>query len=176
MTWQELMMDIFERIAASLAQVLDGLNPDELNLKPTPDTCSIGFISWRLTRILDRDISELMGLQQLWNTEKWYVEFRSNSDPAETGTGFRIQEMQDFVAPDAITIMKYHHDVLDRIRDFLGGSISEVNLEESNYSPTLRRRMPVYRRISGLVSDGLQLVGQAFYLRGLIHGYEWQNR
>ena len=175
MTWQELMMDIFDRIAASLAEVLDGLPPEELNLRPAPDACSIGFLAWRLTRNLDRDISELMEMQQIWNSAKWYTEFRENPDPAVTGNGFSVEEMAAFHAPDSITIMKYHYDVLNRIRDYISRYLSEPELEQSNASPTLGRKIPVYRRVSGLVSESLKLVGQTVYIRGLLQGYEWQN-
>jgi hypothetical protein len=176
MEWQELMMDLFDRTAASLAQVLDGLSDEELNVQPAPDAGSIGLLAWQLSRCQDREISELMGKQQLWISESWYAVFGRNADAKETGQSFTIEQIQKFRAPDSVTVMKYHHDVLERIREYLGENLTEPVLETDSYSPTFGRSIPVYRRITGLINDGLQFVGQAAYVRGLLHGYDWQKR
>jgi len=176
MNWQELMMDVFDRLAARLAQVLDGLTDEELNLQPASDTGSIGFLVWVLTRNQDRDISELMGKQQLWISESWYAVFGRTPDQKETGNNFSIDQLQKFKVPDSMTLMKYYHDVLERIRDYMGGNLTELILEDESYSPTYGRGIPVYRRITGLINDGLQYAGQAAYVRALVQGYDWQKR
>ncbi len=176
MNWQELIMDLFDRIAARIAQVLDGLTDEELNLQPAPDAGSIGFLTWMLTRCHDRDVSEMMGKQQLWISESWFAVFSMNPDPRETGYNYALEQMSRFRAPDSVTIMKYHHDVLERMREYLGSNLSEVILEDESYSPTFNRSIPVYRRLSGLINDGFQYAGQAAYVRGLLQGYDWQKR
>ena len=176
MTWQEMIMDIFDRIAAQLAQVLEDLTPEELNQQPTPDTNPIGWLAWHLTRSNDRNMSELMGLEQLWISGNWYARFNRAPDPAETGYGFTLEEVAAFTSPDALTIMEYHRAVLDRIRQFIGNDLSEMMLEEESYSPTFQRSSPVYRTITGVINDGLQHVGQAAYVRGLLQGFGWMNR
>lgn len=176
MNWQELIMDLFDRIAARIAQVLDGLSDEELNLQPAPDAGSIGFLTWSLTRCQDRDVSELMGKQQLWISESWFAVFGMNPDPKETGYNYGVEQMAHFRTPDSVTIMKYHHDVLERMREYLGINLSELVLEDESYSPTFGRSIPVYRRLSGLINDGFQYAGQAAYVRALLQGFDWQKR
>lgn len=176
MIWQEIIMDIFDRIAAQLAQVLEGLTPEELNRQPSTGANTIGWMAWHLTRSHDRNMSELMKMEQLWISEGWYKRFNRAPDPSETGWGHTIDEMKNFGAPDSMTIMKYHRSVLERIKDYIGNDLTEAVLEDESYSPTFRRSSPVYRRITGVINDGLQHVGQAAYVRGLIQGPGWQDR
>ncbi|MBN2075936.1 MAG: DinB family protein [Dehalococcoidales bacterium] len=176
MTWQEMIMDIFDRIAAQLAQVLEDLTPKQLNQQPSKGANTIGWLTWHLTRSHDRNMSELMGLEQLWISEGWYARFDRRPDPAETGVGFTAKEMAAFKAPDSLTIMEYHRSVLERIKDCIGNQLEESDLEQEVYSPTFNSNRPAYRIITGVINDGLQHVGQAAYVRGLITKQGWLGR
>jgi hypothetical protein len=176
MTWQEMIMDIFDRIAAQLAQVLEDLTPKQLNSQPSRDANTIGWLTWHLTRSHDRNMSELMGLEQLWISEGWYARFDRRPDPAETGYGHTAKEVKDFKAPNSLTIMEYHRSVLERIKDYIGNELEESVLEQEVYSPTLNSSRPVYRVITGVINDGLQHLGQAAYVRGLIPKQGWLGR
>ena len=176
MTWQEMIMDLFDRMAAQLAQVLEDLTPEQLNRQPARGANTIGWLTWHLTRSHDRNISELMGLEQLWTSEGWYARFNRRPDPAETGVGFTMKEMAAFKAPDSLTIMEYHRAVLERIKDFLANHLEESILEQEVYSPTFDSVRPAYRVITGVINDALQHVGQAAYVRGLITKQGWLER
>ena len=65
MKWQEFVMDEFLRIEDELGQVLKGLTVEDLNTQPAPDCNSIGWLAWHLTRSHDRNMSEVMGEEQL---------------------------------------------------------------------------------------------------------------
>ncbi len=56
MAWNQMVMDIFDRIGLQLEQVLEGLTPDELNRQPAPGVNTIGWLTWHLTRSHDRNI------------------------------------------------------------------------------------------------------------------------
>ena len=176
MTWQEMIMDIFDRIAAQLAQVLEDLTPKQLNQQPARDANTIGWLIWHLTRSHDRNMSELMGLEQLWISEGWYARFNRRPDPSETGYRHTAKEMKAFKAPDSLTIMEYHRSVLERIKDYIGDQLEESVLEQEMYSPTFNSSSPVYRVITGVINDALQHVGQAAYVRGLITKQGWLGR
>ncbi len=176
MTWQEMIMDIFDRIAAQLAQVLEDLTPEQLNYQPAPGANTIGWLTWHLTRSHDRNMSELMGLEQLWTSDGWYRRFGRNPDPAETGYRFTSEEMAAFQAPGSLIILEYHRAVLERIKEYIGNDLTESSLEQEVYSPTFDRTSSVYRTITGVINDGLQHVGQAAYVRGLITEQGWLGR
>ena len=49
MAWQQLVTDIFDRMAGQLEGVVEGLTPDELNRQPAPRANTIGWLTWHLT-------------------------------------------------------------------------------------------------------------------------------
>ncbi|MFC2070675.1 DinB family protein [Chloroflexota bacterium] len=176
MEWQQFTISIFNRIAEQMEQVLDGLTPEELNRQPAPGANTIGWLTWHLTRSHDRNMSEIIGKEQLWIEDKWYVRFNRAPDPAETGFGHSVEEMADFRAPDSETVMEYHRAILERIREYISSGLSEAELVRESYSPTFDSTNPVGRRIAGVINDGLQHVGQAAYVRGLIQEQGWYGR
>ena len=115
MRWQELIMDQFLRIEQELSFVLDGITVEDLNQQPAPDCNSIGWLAWHLTRSRDRNMSELLGKEQLWITEKWYARFNRAPDPDETGVGHTAEQAKAFKSPEAQVVMDYHREILKRI-------------------------------------------------------------
>lgn len=176
MSWQQLFIGLFERISRELEQVLDGLTPDELNRQPASDANPIGWLTWHLTRSHDRNMSEIVGKEQLWIEDKWYARFNRAADPTETGVGHSPEEMASFRPPDGRTILEYHNAVLERIKDYVINVLSETELDREVYSPTFRNTNTVHGRLQGVLNDGFQHLGQAAYVRGLIKGQGWLGR
>lgn len=162
------------RISEELERVLDGLTVDELNQQPRPDCNSIGWLAWHLTRSHDRNMSEIVGKEQLWIRDKWYARFNRAPDPAETGVGHSSEDAAAFRSPDGKTILEYHHAVLERIKDYVSNTLSETELKRESKSPTLGTVSTVRRRLVGVISEGFQHVGQAAYVRGLLKGKGWR--
>ena len=154
--------------------MLDGLTVDELNQQPGPDCNSIGWLAWHLTRSHDRNMSEIVGKEQLWIRDKWYARFNRAPDPAETGVGHSSEDATAFRSPDSKTILEYHHAVLERIKDYVSNTLSETELKRESKSPTLGTVGTVRRRLVGVISEGFQHVGQAAYVRGLLKGKGWR--
>jgi hypothetical protein len=176
MAWQQFILDLFLRIADDVEQVLGGLNDEELHHQPDPDGNSIGWIVWHLTRSQDRNISELAGQEQLWIIEGWYAQFGRPPDPSETGFGHSRADATAFRAPDGRMLLAYNRSVVKRVRQYISNTLSEEELNREAYSPTFRNTWTVRRRILGIVSEGLEHVGQAAYVRGLLKGYGWLGR
>ena len=176
MEWQQFIIELFERISQELERVLEGLTVDELNQQPSPDSNSIGWLAWHLTRSHDRNMSEIAGEEQLWIRDKWYLKFNSIPDPSETGYHHSPEEVAAFRSPDSSTILEYHHAVVERIKDYIDSSLSESELERDSYSPTFQVTSKVRRRLVSVFSDGFQHVGQAAYARGLLKGKGWSDR
>ena len=173
---QQFIIDIFERTSQELEHTLDGLNVDELNQQPSPDSNSIGWLTWHLTRSHDRNISEVSGQEQLWISDEWYAKFNRQPNPAETGVGHSTQEAAAFRSPDSQVILEYHRAVVERIKDYIRNRMSETELDRETHSPTLRITATVRARLLGIISEGLQHVGQAAYVRGLLKGWGWLGR
>ncbi len=176
MAWQQLIMDIFLGISRDCEQVLDGLDTDELHQQPFPNGNNIAWLIWHLTRSHDRNISELAGEEQLWITRGWYAEFNLPPDPSETGFGHSAEEAAAFRAPGGPALVDYHRAVMVRIQHYILHAMTEDYLDRDAYSPTFRDTTTVRRRLVGIISEGLQHVGQAAYGRGALRGHGWLGR
>jgi hypothetical protein len=82
-----------------LGQVLKGLTVEDLNTQPAPDCNSIGWLAWHLTRSHDRNMSEVMGEEQLWTAEKWHAKFNRARTPARPAWGIPRNRPRPFNRP-----------------------------------------------------------------------------
>ena len=176
MEWQQFIINVFERMAQELEKTVDGLTVEELNQQPTPESNSIGWLAWHLTRSHDRNMSEVAGETQLWISQDWYAKFNRKPGPAETGFGHSAKEAAAFRSPSGQVILDYHRAVVTRIKDYISSQLSETELDRNTYSPTLNMTAPVSRRLLGVINDAYQHLGQAAYVRGLIKGWGWLGR
>ncbi len=169
MEWQQLVIDTYVRTAQVLERALDGLTVDDLNQQPHPDCNSMGWLTWHLSRVQDRAVSDLIGEDQLWVKDKWYAKFNRSPDPADTGVGHSPEDLMAFRSPDVRTLLKYHHAVLERSQRYLS-NLSPTDLGRELNNP---RAPTVGARLTGILSDNLQHAGQVAYVRGLLKGKGW---
>ena len=168
MEGQQLIADIFVRIAQGLERVLDGLTVDDLNQRPGADCNSIGWLAWHLTRCQDRDIGEVMGEEQLWIKGGWHARFNRAAEPADTGFGHSSENVAAFRSPDGKILLAYHRAVLERSKGYISSKLAT-----ESESPTLATVDTVRACLAGVISGNLQHVGQAAYVRGLLKGKGW---
>jgi hypothetical protein len=62
----DILIDAFTRVHESLHRTLGGITPEELIKEPHP---SIGWLAWRISRVMDANVSRLSGREQLWSGE-----------------------------------------------------------------------------------------------------------
>ena len=169
MIWQQLLIDTLDRVLNGLTVALADLSQEDLNRQPHPDSNSIGWLAWHLTRIEDRIISQIMGEEHIWIKGKWYAKFNRTADPADSGSGHTSEDVAAFKSPDVDVILGYHRAVLDRSKGYLD------KLTESELGRELDH--PKYKTVEALLvvmlSDSLQHLGQIAYLRGLLKGKGW---
>ena len=175
MIWEEFVMDQFKRIEQELSFAIKDLSVEDLNRQPAPDCNSIGWLAWHLTRSHDRNMSELIGKEQLWISEKWYAKFGRAPDPNETGVGHTVEQARDFKSPPAEVVLDYHHAILNRISEYVNRGITEDELGREIYSPTLKDTGKAGRRITGVIQQGFLHTGQAGYVRGMLKGRGWYH-
>lgn len=176
MAWQNLIEDIFVLIAQELERTLEGLTVDDLNQQPQPDCNSIGWIAWHLTRSQDRMIEDLTGGEQTWIKDKWFLKFIRFPNASETGIHQSQEEAAAFLSPDIVTVMEYHRAVLEQTRQYISKQLSEDELDRLFTNPVFAHQRTPRERIMGVISDNLQHVGQAAYVRGLLKGRGWSDR
>ncbi len=176
MKWQQLIIDIFERISQELETALDGLNIDDLNRHPCPDCNSIGWLTWHLTRVQDRHNADLLGEEQLWIKDNYYAMFNRAPDPEDTGIGDNLEDVVEFKSPDALTLLEYHRAVLEQSKRYVSGKLSETELNREfdiQRYPTVTN---VRTRLMRLINDNIQHLGQVNFIRGMLKGWGWLGR
>jgi uncharacterized damage-inducible protein DinB len=173
MKWQQLVLDSYRRQSRELEQVLEGLTEEDLNRQPAPDCNSIGWLAWHVVRGIDRNMSELMGEEQLWIKEKWHARFGREPDPSETGLGHTTEQAREFRSPAAIVIIDYQKSILSRVEEYINTGLTETDLAREVYSPTLKSTRTVEEVLVGQFWHCMHHVGEAGYTRGLLKGKGW---
>src|SRR5258706_13208995 len=85
MELNELLIDLFERIAEHVHEAVDGLDAEALRTPIEPGTNPIGWLVWHLARVQDDHIADILGEPQLWTTGPWARRFRVTPPPPTTG-------------------------------------------------------------------------------------------
>ncbi len=169
MGWQQFIIDIYERISQVLQRALEGLTQDDLNQQPKPDSNSMGWLAWHLTRVQDRAIADLAGEKQLWVKDEWHSRFNRPPDPQDFGLGHTLEDLAAFKSPDVQTMLGYHYAVMERSKHYIN-NLSETDLDRKLDHP----KFPTVRvRLVGITSDNLQHAGQVAYVHGLLKGKGW---
>lgn len=172
MDWQELMVDGYGRVQEVLDKALGGLNQDDLHWQPHPDSNSMGWITWHLTRVQDSHIADLMGEEQLWISGAWYSKFNRKPDPRDTGFGHSSEDVAAFRSPEVATLLEYHRAVMERTRRYLL-TLSNSDLDRELNEPWYQPLPTVGVRLISVLSDSLQHAGQVAYVHGLLKGKGW---
>jgi uncharacterized damage-inducible protein DinB len=161
----KLLLDAFDRIAGSVEQVLDGLDADQLTARPAPSANSIAWLVWHLTRIQDDHLAGAFGHEQVWTAQGWEARFGLPFDTAATGYSHSSDEV-GAVRADGSLLGEYHRAVHDRTQRVLRG-LQDRNLDrvvDESWDPPVTLGV----RLVSVVTDDLQHVGQAAYIKGLL--------
>jgi len=165
-TSTDLLIDAFERIRDGVHPAANGLALEELTYRPDAESNSIAWLVWHLTRIQDDHVAGLRGGAQRWHAAGWSERFALPLDPGDTGYGHDPDQVGLVVAPAAL-LLDYFEDVHETTRTYLR-TLSEDDLGrvvDTRWDPPVTAGM----RLVSVVADDLQHVGQAAYVRGLVH-------
>ncbi len=172
MEWRELTIDAYGRILQTLERSLKGLTRDDLDQMPNPESNSMGWLTWHLTRIQDDHIAGLMKEEQLWVRDGWHAKFNREADPKDLGFGHTPEDVAAFKSPDAETMLAYHRAVLERSQAYIG-TLSPADLDRELDEPWFQPLPTAGVRLVSVISDNIQHAGQVAYVRGLLKGKGW---
>ena len=170
MKWQKLVLDSFQRQAQELEKVVEGLTEGDLSRQPAPDCNSIGWLVWHVLRSVDRNMSELIGEEQLWTKDRWHARFGRIADPNETGYGHTAEQARNFKSPPVEVVIDYQKALMSLVEDYINNRLTDNDLGREFFSPTFKKISVVEAVIAGQFWHGMHHVGQAGYVRGLLQG------
>ncbi|MEU1888057.1 DinB family protein [Micromonospora sp. WMMD987] len=166
MNVDDLLTAAYGQLPDLVRAAVDGLSPDELCRAPGEGANPVGWLVWHLTRIQDQQVAELSGADQVWVSGDWAARFGLPADPADTGFGHTPEQVAAVRPENAEALVGYHGAVAERTAAFLAG-LRPADLDrvvDEHWDPPVTLGV----RLVSVVSDDLQHVGQAAYLRGLL--------
>ncbi|MFE0461815.1 DinB family protein [Kitasatospora sp. NPDC058965] len=163
--WQDLILHQFRRVRADLLDLLDGARPAELDRQVLPGTNSTGWLAWHIARGQDRNLSELVGVEQLWVAQGWAEQFGRAADPADTGFGHSAEAAAAFRSPSVELLLAYHGAAHALAERYLR-TAPDDDLHRAVTSPTLGNTHTVAERLTGQLHDSVAHTGQIGLLLG----------
>ncbi|MEV8525034.1 DUF664 domain-containing protein [Streptomyces sp. NPDC052000] len=162
----EVLADAFGRVQEEVHAVVDGLSPEELAHRPSDTANSIGWLVWHLTRVQDDHVADAAGLDQVWTAQGWADRFQLPLGDEETGYGHTAKQVASVRGISADQLRGYHDAVHEQTVSFVRG-LDEAALDrvvDERWTPHVTLGV----RLVSFLSDDLQHVGQAAYVRGLL--------
>ncbi|MFC1920962.1 DinB family protein [Chloroflexota bacterium] len=172
MNQKELLIAGFERISGTLERTLEALTVEDLNFQSKPDSNSMGWLAWHLTRWQDFQTSSSLKKEQLWIEQGWNKKFSQPADANDTGMGHKEEDLAKYKSPDAATLIAYNKAVLERLKEYVS-TLSDSDLDKVVEGTPIKPPPTVGLMVIGLWSDGMQHMGQIGYVRGLLQGMGW---
>ena len=163
---KDILTDAFNRIQEEVHAVVEGLSERELNARPADDANSVSWLIWHLTRIQDDHIADAAQTEQLWRAEGWEKRFGLGLPPGDTGYGHSSSQVAEVRVDSGDLLTGYYDAVHEQSLRFLGG-VTAKELErvvDERWTPPVTLGV----RLVSVLSDDLQHVGQAAYVRGLL--------
>jgi uncharacterized damage-inducible protein DinB len=166
MRTRELLTYAYSQIGETLHAAVAGLSPGQLAARVGPAANPIGWLAWHLVRVQDDHLADVAGTEQVWTAQGFAVRFGRPADDPATGYGMSSLEVDALHVPSAELLLEYADAVAARSAEFLGG-LSEDDLDrvvDERWDPPVTLGV----RLVSVLSDDLQHVGQAAYVRGLL--------
>jgi uncharacterized damage-inducible protein DinB len=163
----DLLVDAFGRIRELVHATVKDLDLEALARQPGDGANSIAWLVWHLTRIQDDHLADVAGVEQVWISQGWAESFGLPLEAADTGYGHTPEQVAS-VAVESSALRRYHDAVHDATVAYLK-TISDQDLDrvvDERWDPPVTLAV----RLVSVVSDDLQHIGQAAYVRGLIKG------
>ena len=163
---RDVLTYAYEQIEETLTRTVEGLEPDDLDRRVQPGANPVGWLAWHLLRVQDDHVAEVAGTEQVWTAEGWAGRFGLPVADTATGYGMDDEQVDAVRVPSADLLLGYSRAVHARSAEFLRG-LSDEDLDrvvDTNWDPPVTLGV----RLVSVLSDDLEHLGQAAYVRGLL--------
>ncbi|MFI1566602.1 DinB family protein [Streptomyces sp. NPDC020490] len=163
---KDILIDGYGRIQEEVRAVVGGLGPDALNARPSGDANSIAWLVWHLTRVQDDHVADAFGLDQAWSARDWHKRFGLDLPRHDTGYGHSPSKVAKVRVDSGDLLTGYydavHEQTLQALRSLAAKDLERI--VDERWDPPVSLGV----RLVSVLSDDLQHVGQAAYVRGLL--------
>jgi uncharacterized damage-inducible protein DinB len=155
----------FGQIRDLVHDAVDGLTVEQLTIRLDRDANTIAWLIWHLTRVQDDHVAAVAGAEQAWTAQDWADRFALPFGSGSIGYGHSSTDVAA-VRADAGLLAAYHDETAERTLEYLRG-LSEADLDrvvDRRWDPPVTLGV----RLFSVLSDDLQHVGQAAFVRGIV--------
>jgi hypothetical protein len=165
-TTTEILIDAFGRVRDTVHHTLDGLGEAELTARLDPGANSIGWLIWHLARVQDDHVADLAGAEQRWTASGWAERFDLPFDFGTVGYGQSSDDVAAVRGIPAADLGNYLDEVHEATVAYVRGLRDDdfARGVDTSWDPPVT----VAVRLVSVISDDLQHVGQAAFIRGVL--------
>ncbi|MEU9733004.1 DUF664 domain-containing protein [Streptomyces sp. NPDC048002] len=163
---KDILIDGLSRIREEVHATVEGLGPDALHARPGPAANSIAWLVWHLTRVQDDHVADAFGLDQVWLAQGFEKTFGLGLPRHDIGYGHTSAQVAEVRVDTADLLTGYYDAVHEQTLGALRGLVAEdlERVVDERWDPPVTLGV----RLVSVLSDDLQHVGQAAYVRGLL--------
>jgi len=163
---KDILIDAYGRIQEEVHAAVDGLSPDELHTRPAVDANSLAWLVWHLPRVQDDHVADAAGIDQVWLSQGWEKRFGLDLPRRDTGYGHSSTQVSKVRVESGDLLTGYYDAVHEQTLEFVRGLAAKdfERVVDERWDPPVTLGV----RLVSVLSDDLQHVGQAAYLRGLV--------
>ncbi|MEU6276456.1 DUF664 domain-containing protein [Streptomyces populi] len=165
---KDILIDGFGRVREEVHAAVGGLAPEVLHARPGERANPVSWLVWHLTRVQDDHVADAAGTEQVWLTGDWAERFALGLPRGDTGYGHTSEQVARVRVESGDLLLGYHDAVHERTLDYIGGLAAHdfERVVDERWDPPVTLGV----RLVSVLSDDLQHVGQAAYVRGLVQG------
>jgi hypothetical protein len=158
----DILLDAFTRVYESLHRTLADVTEEELIHEPHPP---IGWLAWRISRVMDSNVSRLSGREQLWIGDGWAARFGMPPEPADFGrSASHTREQVRAFRATAELLLTYHDATYERMKSYLK-TLTAEDLARQLDEPRNQPLPTVAVRLVSVLENAMTNEGQISYLK-----------
>jgi uncharacterized damage-inducible protein DinB len=162
----EVLTEAYGRLPDLVRGAVDGLDADQLSIRPGGTANSVAWLIWHLSRIEDSHFAEAFGHDEVWlahgHADRWALDLDRN----DTGYGHSPDQVDAVRVGSAQQLLDYF-DAAHQVAQNLIAGLADEDLHrvvDEHWDPPVTLLV----RLVSVVDDAVQHAGQAAYARGMI--------
>lgn len=159
-----LLIEAFGRIQGAVHACVEGASATTLTFRADADANTIAWLVWHLSRVQDNHVAELAGHEQAWIQGGWSGRLGLPFEQSDTGYGQSNAEVA--AVQVSAELLRGYYDAVHANTTAYFTSLTDADLDgviDGGWTPPVTRGM----RLASVLSDDLQHVGQAAFIRGI---------
>ncbi|MFD3497513.1 DinB family protein [Streptomyces sp. NPDC058676] len=163
---KDILIDAYSRIREEVHAAVEELGPEDLNARPAADANSLAWLVWHLTRVQDDHVADASGRDQVWLSQGWEKRFGLDLPRRDTGYGHSSAKVAKVRVGSGDLLTGYYDAVHEQTLTYVRGLTAKdfERIVDERWDPPVTLAV----RLVSVLSDDLQHVGQAAYVRGLL--------